>query len=333
MHDDGQGYSPDLTVVVIGRNEGDRLVNCLRSLRGEGYLVVYVDSGSTDASVANARGAGAQVVALDMAQPFTAARARNAGFDHALQCATGLKWVQFVDGDCELAEGWLRSGKAYLERNPDVAVVFGRQRERYRDRSIYNYLCEMEWAVAPGEVKACGGCAMMRCDAFAQALGFREGLIAGEEPELCVRLRAQGWRIRALPNDMALHDAAMTHFGQWWRRSIRAGYAFAEGASIHGKPPERHWVWESRRAWLWGLGVPICALTLSGLFGPWALAIFGMYPAQVLRQFVRLPGTAKERALKAVFQTVGRFPELVGQILFWRNRLLRRNAQLIEYKS
>src|SRR5947207_307333 len=63
--------SATLGVVVIGRNEGDRLRTCLSAVAGRNLPVVYVDSGSTDGSVATARGLGADVVALDLTTPFT----------------------------------------------------------------------------------------------------------------------------------------------------------------------------------------------------------------------------------------------------------------------
>ena len=324
--------TPLLAVVVIGRNEGERLRISLSSVVGKTALTVYVDSGSMDDSLLLARQLNAEVVELDASVPFTAARARNAGFKRAMTLLPQTEFVQFVDGDCELAMGWLHTAKDFLESSPSVAVAFGQQRERNCERSIYNRLCDMEWAVAPGQVKACGGCAMMRADAFVQVGGFREDLIAGEEPEMCVRLRARGWQIHSLPQPMATHDAAMTHFSQWWRRTVRSGYAFAQGAYLHGAPPERHWVWESRRAWIWGLGLPALSLGLAAQFGPWGLAVFGAYPLQMLRQFQRHSGTVAERALKAVFQTVGRFPEMIGQFQFWRDRLLRMRSRLIEYK-
>src|ERR1700738_3404233 len=86
-------------VVVIGRNEGDRLRRCLESVRGTADRVVYVDSGSSDNSVAMSRGLGATVVELDLRIPFTAARARNEGFDRLLGEQPALRYVFFVDGD------------------------------------------------------------------------------------------------------------------------------------------------------------------------------------------------------------------------------------------
>src|SRR5262245_59959307 len=91
----------ELGVVVIGRNEGKRLRRCLRSLRAA-EMVIYVDSGSTDGSPEWVRAQRAEVVALDMTTPFTAARARNAGWRRLREMAPYCRYVQFVDGDCEM---------------------------------------------------------------------------------------------------------------------------------------------------------------------------------------------------------------------------------------
>ncbi len=217
-------------VVVIGRNEGQRLEHCLRSLLKGTDKVMYVDSGSTDGSLHLARSLGVEVLALDLGTPFTAARARNEGFFALQRRLPSMQLVQFVDGDCEVDSGWLPAAQAFLDDHPDVAVVCGRRRERFPQRSVYNLLCDLEWDTPIGEAKACGGDALMRVDAFAAVGGFRPELIAGEEPELCVRLRAKGWKVWRLDAEMTLHDAAMTRFSQWWRRSLRAGHAYAEGA-------------------------------------------------------------------------------------------------------
>jgi GT2 family glycosyltransferase len=228
-------------VVAIGRNEGERLKRCLHSALQATSHVVYVDSGSQDGSAAFARSVGVEVVELDMSIPFTAARARNAGFRRIKEQFPTLDFVQFVDGDCEFTSGWLEHAARYLRATPNAAVACGRLRERHPERSIYNRLCDAEWNTPVGRAQACGGIAMVRAHAFDQVHGFREDLIAGEEPELCLRLRREGWEIWRLEAEMAWHDAAMTRFSQWWRRSERAGHAFAEGAALHGKSPQRHW--------------------------------------------------------------------------------------------
>ena len=319
-------------VVVIGRNEGARLERCLASLVGTADKIVYVDSGSTDGSVPMAQGLGVEVVALDMAQPFTAARARNAGFQCLQRLLPEMVYVQFVDGDCEVVAGWLLQAQAFLDAHPAVAVVSGRCRERFPQRSIYNLLCDLEWDTPVGEAKACGGNALMRADAFAAMGGFRLELIAGEEPELCVRLRAAGWKVWRLDAEMALHDAAMTRFGQWWRRTLRGGYAFAEGAFLHGAAPERHWLRESRRAWVWGLGIPVAIAVASLLLGWFGLLLLLIYPLQVLRLARRGARSARENWLQAGFLVLGKFPEMLGQVKFLLGRFGVRKASLIEYK-
>lgn len=319
-------------VVVIGRNEGVRLERCLASLVGAAQQVVYVDSGSTDGSVAMARGLGVEVVALDMAQPFTAARARNEGFSCLQRLHPEICYVQFVDGDCEVSPGWLAKAQAFLDQHLAFAVVCGRRRERFPQRSIYNLLCDLEWDTPLGEAKACGGDALMRVAAFVAVTGFRPDLIAGEEPELCVRLRAAGWKVWRMDAEMTLHDAAMTRFGQWWQRTLRAGHAFAEGAFLHGAPPERHWLRESRRAWLWGLGLPL-AIVLACLMLGWSgLLLLLVYPLQIMRLALKGARSARENWLQAFFLVLGKFPEMFGQLKFLLRRVGAGTTTLIEYK-
>ena len=246
--------------------------------------------------------------------------------------APDLSYVQFVDGDCALVDGWPEHSIAFMEIHSNTAAVCGRLRERHPERSLYNWLCDREWDRPPGEVRACGGIVTMRVNAFEAMGGFREDLIAGEEPELCVRLRAAGWRIWRLDREMALHDAAMTRFGQWWRRALRGGYAVAQGAYLHGAAPERFGVWESRRAWLWGICLPLVCLAAGLAFGPWGWAGWVIYPLQIIRQSIRNRGPLGQRGLLALFQVLARFPEVLGQIKFMRDRLLGRASRLIEYK-
>ena len=319
-------------IVVIGRNEGMRLKKCLETVIGRAGPVVYVDSGSTDGSTDKAKDMGAEVVELEMHVPFTAARARNEGFRRLSDLAADLAYVQFVDGDCELANDWLGVAAMFLGDHEDVAVVCGRLREKHPTRSVYNTLCDIEWDTPIGEVKNCGGNAMIRVSAFERAQGFRADLIAGEEPELCVRLRASGWRIWCLANEMALHDAEMLRFGQWWNRMRRAGYAFAQGADLHGAPPERHCVRESRSALIWGGGVPFFAFVCAALIGPFGLVVLAVYPSQMVRLALRGDRSARENWLRAAFLVIGKFPELLGQLKFLVLRYLGRKSRLIEYK-
>ena len=321
-----------VAVVAIGRNEGERLRGCLRSVIDAAALVVYVDSGSTDASVTMARELGAHVNELDMSVPFTAARARNTGWRRVRELAPELRLVQFVDGDCAVVEGWLAQAQFFLDSHADVAAVCGRRRERHPEHSVYNLLCDLEWDTPPGETKACGGDVMLRVESLEAVGGYRDSLIAGEEPELCVRLRAARWRIWRLPAEMTAHDAAMTRLSQWWKRSMRTGFTYAEGVHLHGAPPERHRVRESRSAWAWGLALPLLLLVFALLWGPWWLAGLAVYPLQMLRLALRFEGPASGRAWRAVFMVLGKFAEVAGQFKFVALHWSGRQAHLIEYK-
>lgn len=318
-------------VVAIGRNEGARLEACLSSIVAEGLRVVYVDSGSTDGSVAAAEKLGATVVRLDMSSKFTAARARNAGFSALADAGPPPDFVQFVDGDCVIAGGWVEAAIDFLDAHADVAAVCGRRKERRPESSVYNALCDMEWDTPVGEALECGGDVMVRTSAFVEVGGYSPDLIAGEEPELCVRLRASGWRIWRIGRDMTLHDAAMTRFGQWWRRCMRAGYAFAEVERRHRG--SRFGIWQPavRRAVLWGAAGP-ALMAVAALAHPAALVCALIYPAQVCRLAARRGGRTRSSWRYATFATASKFPEAQGIAAYYADLVRGRTRQLIEYK-
>ena len=318
---------PDIAAVVIGRNEGDRLVRCLKATQGQLGRVIYVDSGSTDGSQETARSLGAEVVTLDMDQPFTAARARNAGITQLRQAGEPPSFIQFLDGDCEMRDGWLAAAKPFLETHPKAAVACGRRRERWPNATIYNRLIDAEWDTPVGEAKACGGDALFRSEALEAVNGYNPLLIAGEEPELCVRLRQAGWSVWRLDAEMTWHDAALTRFPQWWRRAKRGGFAFAEGVALHGDPPERHFVSETRKAVIWGLTLPTLIVLLGCLISPWAFMLVLIWPLQVLRLHFR-----GEPWVNALFLTLSKFPEAQGVLQYVWRRLTGGRVALIEYK-
>jgi len=269
---------------------------------------------------------------LDMGVPFTAARARNAGFERLQNLAPDLPFVQFVDGDCEVTHGWTEHALSFLGSNAEFGAVCGRRRERHPERSIYNKMCDREWNGPVGQVRAFGGDVMVRVGVLKALGGYRDDVIAAEDDELSVRLRQTGWKIWRSDFEMTSHDADMTRFAQWWRRALRCGYGFAQVAYLHGSPPERYFVWESRRAWLWGVWLPLTCVLCTLMFRPWGWAAWLMYPLQVCRQTVRNDGPLGERAILALFQMTARFPEALGQIKFLLDRLLLRRARIIEYK-
>jgi GT2 family glycosyltransferase len=320
----------DVGVVVIGRNEGRRLIRCLESLSGSSATIVYVDSNSTDDSVENALGFGADVVRLDPARPFTAARARNEGMARLVHLVPGVRFVQFVDGDCEVASGWIQVARDHLARDPGVAVVCGRRRERFPNRSIYNKLCDLEWDTPVGVAAACGGDAMMRAEAFLSVGGFSAVLTAGEEPELCARLRGRGWRIRRLADEMTLHDADMKQLRQWWMRSVRGGYGYAQVWRTTRETAEPLYGREVKRALGW-TAVPVLALTALPFSIPLAAALAVAPVGQVIRLAVKRGPSSGLSWQWAALTTLSKLPEAQGVVRYLRD-LGRPARSAIQYK-
>lgn len=321
-------------VVIIGRNEGERLVRCISSVRKLGLVVVYVDSASTDGSPELAEKSGVDVVHLDLTLPFTAGRARNEGFARLLMLHPQLEFVQFVDGDCEVRDGWIETAIAELQRDARVVSVCGRRRERFPEASVYNRLCDIEWATPIGDTDATGGDFMIRVAAFQAVGGFNAGLIAGEEPELGHRLRGHGWTIRRLDADMTWHDAAMSRLSQWAKRSSRSGYAYAARAALHFNDGRRYMWRENARIAFWAMGLPMIIVALALLISPAFFALILIYPLQLARFWVhaRRAGLGDASLAYAVFLLLCNWTECFGQLRFLARRLTGAEQRIIEYK-
>lgn len=329
--------SGSVGAIAIGRNEGERLGVCLRSLVGAADRVVYVDSGSTDGSRELAESLGVEVVELDLSQPFTAARARNAGLARLIEICEDVEFAQFVDGDCELRADWIEKAKTSLRTDGRLAAVCGRRRERFPNASVYNKLTDMEWDTPIGNAQSCGGDVLFRVSALQQAGGYDPSVIAGEEPELCFRLRRDGWRIRRLDAEMTLHDAAMDSFDQWWKRAVRAGHAAAEGAWMHGGSPERFNVRRVMRPVFWACVLPILASVAAyWTFGLSLVLLVAVYFVQRYRMYMRarMQGKSREDArVLATFTLVGQLAMFIGVVTFAFNRIRGKRTKIIEYKG
>lgn len=332
---------PLIGVVVIGRNEGERLRRCLASVVGQAEAVVYVDSGSTDGSVALALAIGVEVVALDMSQPFTAARARNTGFGRLLELMPNLEFVQFLDGDCELFPGWLPVAREMFQHRNDLAAVAGRLRERFPEQSVYNRLAEFEWNIQGyGDVSSVGGIFMVRRRAFVSMGGFNPAIPSGEEPEFCQRLRKAGWYIGRIETDMAWHDLAMLRLGQWFKRQLRNGYGMLNVVSRFGMAEFKRNVMRSIFWSVWPILVALLGLAvneIAGMRAGWLAAalVFGLWPIQLSRIALKTlrQGHAATVALPyAFFTMLSYWPQMIGQIYCILDRFRRHEARLVEYK-
>lgn len=330
-------------IVVIGRNEGERLIRCLESVRSQG-TVMYVDSGSSDTSVVSAREMGAEVVELDMSQPFTAARARNAGYAKLRNLDPDAEFIQFVDGDACLIPGWLDTAARALSDDLELAIVCGRVSEQFPEKTIYHLLAHMEWDVPAGDVQSCGGIFMARAHVFDELGGFRDDVPAGEEPELCSRILQNALKIRRLAAPMAFHDIAMTHFRQWWRRQMRAGYGGAYTFDLCAGRRIRPFASQVRSVRVWTIAWPIAvasAAILGGVFGGvicgaiCAMCIAMLVPLQIVRIAIRRArqGTPMKHALLyATLIMIAKWPQAVGQLRWFREKKTGIAATLVEHK-
>ena len=333
-----QKHPESLAVVVIGRNEGERLSRCLRSVAQlresfENFEVIYVYSNSEDDSILRARDAGARVIALPPG-PTTAARGRNAGW-----FSTNASFILFLDGDTILQREFVDTALAQFH-DPHTAVVWGHRRELFPGSSLYNRILDLDWIYPPGDSDFCGGDAVMRRNVLLEVGGYDESLIAGEEPEMCRRMTNHGCRILHIDCPMTAHDLAITSFQQYWKRATRAGFVYAAVSQRSVSNPTPLWRREAGRNLLQGglylLAPPITAL-LSLLLRSWmplaALAcLLLLLVARTARRISwkspRQPVTTFLYAVHSHFQQI---PILFGQIKFYRER--HGEHRLIEYKA
>lgn len=328
---------PLVSVVVIGRNEGERLRRCLESvgaidLAPASFEVLYVDSGSMDDSAAIASTFGARVFVLDRG-PYSAARARNVGWQ-----AARAPYVLFLDGDTVVDARFPERALADLQHD-GVAVVWGHRRESRPRASLYNRVLDLDWVYPAGDAEFCGGDAMFRRAALELVGGFDPSLIAGEEPELCARLRQHALRIVHIDAPMTRHDLAITRPHQYWTRARRAGYAYAQVAERtrdREVPLWRNEVRGNRRQILFWLLVALSSVALAIvaqrpaalLLAPLALVVMSLRSAWRARWRGASAGTL---LLYGLHSHVQQLPIAIGQLAFHMDRRRGRRRELIEY--
>lgn len=316
--------------VIIGRNEGPRLERCLRSVLSVSNRVVYADSASTDGSLQVAERLGAVVVQLPPDGCLTAARGRNAGYKELGACFPECELVQFLDGDCILQPQWLPQALAFLNEHPEVGVVCGRRFEAHPEASIYNRLCDAEWNTPIGEATECGGDALIRRAALDEVGGYRSELQAGEEPEMTARMRAAGWQIWRIDVPMTEHDARILSLVQWWRRTQRGGFGYAQVWTATKQLPQRLYGKQLRSAVSWALVLPGIVIVAGALAREplFLLAIPIAYGLQMVRIAARSRSRSKWGL--AALIVLAKFPEAIGAARFM---LVGSHRHMPEYKS
>lgn len=327
---------PMVSVVVIGRNEGGRLVRCLDSItamncRGFEFETIYVDSDSTDDSPRRAAARGARVIEVQPERP-SAALGRNAGW----RAARG-EFILFLDGDTILQPDFVSKALPAM-RDPKVAVVWGHRREMEPDQSLYVRVLDLDWVYPPGPSEFCGGDALMRRAVLAEVGGFDDSLIAGEEPELCRRIRSKGHMILHIDAPMTLHDLAITEFPAYWKRAFRAGHAYAEVSGRYRDSEDPLWLADARRNLVRGSLLLLSPLLLvASIWLPWLpFLLLGGAALLLLRSAHRCTWKSPEsgtRLLYALHSQFQHIPILFGQLSWHLDQLRGERQHLIEYKQ
>lgn len=329
--------APVLGVVVIGRNEGERLISCLKSIQPYGYPTVYVDSGSVDGSLDAAKKLATHTIALDPSTPFSAARARNEGFAWLSEQYQSMRYVQFVDGDCFICDGWFDAAITTLNTDASCAAVVGHLLERNPQASIYNRLCALEWKSPVGQMAnfgALGGISVIRARVFKELDGFRANVIAGEDSELGVRMSLSGYQVIKLDQNMATHDANMTRFAQWWKRTVRAGHAIGQRANLNGQSAVKDCVKERKSTLAWGVVLPALILLLLIPSKGLSLLLLLAYLLLGFKIFLyrrRLQESVADAMVYAFFTVIGKVANGFGLLTFYKNQF-KKQYQIIEYK-
>ncbi|HVQ39704.1 MAG TPA: glycosyltransferase [Pyrinomonadaceae bacterium] len=327
-----------LSVVVIGRNEGLRLARCIESIQAMRFNgkveIIYVDSNSTDGSASRAKWLGAKVISVRPDRP-SAALGRNAGWREAT-----APFVLFLDGDTILAPDFVQTAmKSFAD--PRVAVVCGNRRETNTKGSFYNRALDLDWISPAGAADYCGGDALMRRPVLEKVSGYDERLIAGEEPEMCARMRAQGFSIQHIDEPMTGHDLAITHFSQYWKRAFRTGHAYAEVSQHLRGSATPLWEREAkanlvRSTFLLSfLVLSIIAAAFFYSFIPLILAA-AFFSALVIRTASKVGWKSTDwvtRLLYGVHSHFQQVPILFGQLSYRRDQSKGVQRQLIEYKG
>ncbi len=309
----------DIDCVIIGRNVEKTLKSCIESVEASQYTrgkvkIIYVDGGSSDASVLIARAVpDVEVIEIGDVQP-TPGLGRNLGFR-----AGSAPFIQFIDADTTLSPDWLQVGTKHMAEG--VGAVFGQRKEAKRDATRYNMIADIEWTPLTGD--AFGGDVLIRRSVIEERGGYDEDMVAGEDPELAQRIVKAGHKIIHVAAPMTEHDIDMHRWDQWWRRAYRTGYGFASVQKRH--PGACH---EEMQRILRRGGVSVLAIIVGVIlaaFSSWWLllwlgaALLILWPRIFkIEQFQKARGIPlDEAALYAWHCSLVVVPQFFGVMRYW----------------
>lgn len=231
-----------ITVGIKALNEEAKIARAIASAQQAvapfGGVVVLADSGSRDATVEIGRRAGIIVVQL----ADTSERCCGAGAQLAFQHADA-EFFCLIDGDMELAPGFLDAALAVLRAHPRVAGVGGQVTER----NLSSQEFRIKAAAMAGEahrraglVDRLDGGGVYRTAAIRDVGYFGDrNLHSFEEFDLAARLSAAGWQLMRVDAASVFHDG---HSGGYplIARRLRSGYLDGAGEVLRAGIGAKH---------------------------------------------------------------------------------------------
>jgi len=315
---------PAISCVVIGVNVQKTIRSSLEAVKKSDYPkpleIIYVDGGSSDNSVEIVRQVGGiKVIELRLDNP-TPGKGRNAGWR-----AASNEWIQFLDGDAFIDPLWLR--KAAENIDDTTAIVFGRRQEIFPRKNWYHLAAEIGWMHE--SERSIGGDILCRRKSLEETGGYVDFLVGGADPELGIRIRKAGWKIKKLKEPMCFHDIAAKNFARYWRRSMRVGRAYIEAGVLMAKRGEKDWVFRALKISLkicLLLGLLVCALALKEhLFFFTLVFAVNFFPVTKTFYFMRTLGIPfREALIYALHCSVVIWPQFFGILSYF----LRLNANV-----
>jgi cellulose synthase/poly-beta-1,6-N-acetylglucosamine synthase-like glycosyltransferase len=160
--------------------------------------LVFVDNGSTDGSPDLLRNLSLRVLA---APDVTISAVRNFGAQHSVGDV-----LAFVDADCLVPVDYLQRIDRALQ-DPAIDCCGARYRlpeNPSRVEFVWHHLHETEDRAVEARYVPGGNC-IVRRRAFEAIRGFRESVVTGEDADLGLRLREQGYVLRYTPEVYVEH--------------------------------------------------------------------------------------------------------------------------------
>jgi len=222
---------PLISVVIIGLNISEKVVNCIKSVKESKYPnleIIYVDGGSSDGSVEKVKKLGYVKVIESNHENQTGGRQRNIGWR-----SSKSDLIQFLDGDVLMDPNWINH--AFKKINDRFIAVCGYRKERYPNKNWYNLINDIDWEKNIGETHHFGAEVLIKKSVLDDVGGYDDELISGQNGDISFRIKEKGYHILRIDKIMSYHNIKKNNFRKYFWRNFRHGYGHIQVAIRHYK--------------------------------------------------------------------------------------------------